>query len=139
MKCAKKHVARIYPQSGLSMKGLSLGGGIIDSDYRSNISIILTNLSQRIFEIKTGDRIAQLMFLKKEDIDFVEADEFDDKMYCDTKGFVSTGLKPTESRRKKMPAGIKSVHESVDFSGMTASDKEEFCKRIKADQLNLAN
>ena len=38
-----------------------------------------------------------------------------------------------------MPAGIKSVHESVDFSGMTASDKEEFCKRIIADQLNLAN
>ena len=46
----------------LYMKGLSLSGGVIDSDYRVNISIILTNLSQRTFEIETGDRIAQLMF-----------------------------------------------------------------------------
>ena len=46
------------------MKGLYLGGGVTDSDYRGNISIILTNLSQRTFEIETGDRIAQFMFLK---------------------------------------------------------------------------
>ena len=63
MKFAKKYVARIYPRSGLSMKGLFLGG-VIDSDYRGNISIILTNLSQGTFEIETGNRIAQLMFLK---------------------------------------------------------------------------
>ena len=80
------------------MKGLFLGAGVIDSDYRGNISIILTNLSQRTFEIETGDRIAQLVFLKKEEDDFVEADEFDDKTYRDTtKGFGSTGLKPTET------------------------------------------
>ena len=63
MKFAKKYVARIHPWSGLSMKGLSLGGGVINSDYRGNISIILNNLSQGSFEIETGDRIAQLMFL----------------------------------------------------------------------------
>ena len=62
MKFAKKYVARIYPQLGLSMKGLLLGGRVIDCDYRGNISIILTNLSQRTFEIETGDRIAQLTF-----------------------------------------------------------------------------
>ena len=45
MKFAKKYVARTYPRSGLSMKGRSLGGGVIDSDYRGNISIILTNPS----------------------------------------------------------------------------------------------
>ena len=97
MKFAKKYVARIYPRSGLSMKRLFLGGGVIYSDYRGNISIILTNLSQRTFEIETGDRIAQLVFLKKEEVDFVEANEFDDKTYRDTKGFGSTGLKPTET------------------------------------------
>ena len=84
MKFAKKYVARIYPRSGLSMKRLSLGGGGIDSNYRGNISIILTNLSHRTFEIETGDRIAQIMFLKKEEADFVEVDEFDDKTYRDT-------------------------------------------------------
>ena len=78
------------------MKGLFLGGGVIDSDYRGNISIILTNLCQRTFEIEIGDRIAQLMFFKKEEVDFVEVDEYDDKTYCYTKGFDSTGLTPTE-------------------------------------------
>ena len=65
MMFAKKYVARIYPRSGLSMKGLFLGRRVIDSDYRGNISIILTNLSQRTFEIETSDRVSQLMFLKK--------------------------------------------------------------------------
>ena len=95
-KFAKKYVARICPRSGLSMKGLFLGGGVIDSEYRGNISIILTNLCQRTFEIEIGDRIAQLMFFKKEEVDFVEVDEYDDKTYCYTKGFDSTGLTPTE-------------------------------------------
>ena len=97
MKFAKKYAARIYPPLGLSMKGLLLGGRVIDCDYRGNISIILTNLSQRTFEIETGDRIPQLMFFKKEEVNFVEVDEFDDKTYCDTKGFCSTSLKPTET------------------------------------------
>lgn len=54
----------------------------------------MTNLSQRMIEIETGDRIAQMIFFKKEDVDFVEVDEFDDKTYPDTKGFGSTGIKP---------------------------------------------
>ena len=72
----------------LYMKGLSLSGGVIDSDYRVNISIILTNLSQRTFEIETGDRIAQLMFFFLKKVDFLEVDEFDDKRYRDTKVLV---------------------------------------------------
>ena len=47
-----------------------------------------------MIEIETGDRIAQMIFFKKEDVDFVEVDEFDDKTYPDTKGFGSTGIKP---------------------------------------------
>ena len=60
-----------------------------------NICIILTNLSQRVIEIETGDRIAQMIFFKKKEVDFVEVDEFDDlmKTYLDTKGFGSTGIK----------------------------------------------
>ena len=43
MKFAKKFVCRISPRSGLSLEPLFLGGGVVDSDYRGNISIILTN------------------------------------------------------------------------------------------------
>ena len=94
LKFPKKYIAKLLPRSGLSLKPVFLGGGVIDSDFRGNICIILTNLSQRTIEIETGDRITQsFFFLKKEEVDFVEVEEFDDKTFRDTKGFGSTGMK----------------------------------------------
>ena len=75
------------------MKPLFVGGGVIDSDYRGVISVILTNLSSWSVDIEQGDRIAQIMFLKKEEVESEEVNEFDDKTARDTKGFGSTGLK----------------------------------------------
>ena len=69
---AKKYVCRIYPRSGLSLKPLFLGGGVIDSNYRGNISVILTNFSSWNVDIKKGDKIAQITFIKKEEVDFEE-------------------------------------------------------------------
>ena len=43
--------------------------------------MILTNLSQRVIEIETGDRIAQILFLKQEEAEFVEVDELDETEY----------------------------------------------------------
>ena len=77
------------------MKPSSLNGGVIDSDYRGNISVILTNFSSWSIDIEKGDIIAQLMFLKKEEVGFEEVSELDDKIVRDTKGFGSTGLKTT--------------------------------------------
>lgn len=65
MKFAKKYVFRLYPRSGLSLKPIFLGGGVVDSDYSSNISVILTNFSLYDIDIEEGDRIAQMIFLKK--------------------------------------------------------------------------
>ena len=48
----KKFICRIYPQSGLSLKSLFLGGGVIDSDCRGNVTVILTNFSSYNVEIK---------------------------------------------------------------------------------------
>ena len=93
LKFSKKYAAKLLPHAGLSLKPISLGTGGIDLDFRENICVILTNLPQRTIEIETGDRIAQLIFLKKEQVDFVEAEEFDDKTFRDTKGFGSTGMK----------------------------------------------
>ena len=77
LKFSKKYVCRLYPRSGLSLKGLILGGGVTDSDFRGNIYAILTNFSQRIIEIEMGDRIAQMLFLREEKSEFVEVDELD--------------------------------------------------------------
>ena len=76
------------------MKPLFLGGGVIDSDRRGNTSVILTNFSWWSVDIKKGDWIAQITFLKKEEVDFEEVDEFDDSISRGTKGFGLIGLKP---------------------------------------------
>ncbi|CAK9438778.1 uncharacterized protein LODBEIA_P30020 [Lodderomyces beijingensis] len=53
---------RVAPRSGLAVKhGISTGAGVIDADYRGEVKIVLFNHSTRDFEIKTGDRIAQLV------------------------------------------------------------------------------
>ena len=67
-----------------------LGGGAIESDFWGNICVILTNFSKREIEIETGDRIAQMSFLKPEEAEFVEVAELD-KTERGNKGFGSTG------------------------------------------------
>ncbi|XP_028402273.1 deoxyuridine 5'-triphosphate nucleotidohydrolase-like [Dendronephthya gigantea] len=53
---------RVAPRSGLSWKHhLDVGAGVIDSDYRGNVGVILFNLSHIDYEVKQGDRIAQLL------------------------------------------------------------------------------
>lgn len=45
----------LYPRLHLSLKMLFLGGGVIDSDFRGIVCIIVTNLPQRTIEIEVGD------------------------------------------------------------------------------------
>lgn len=53
---------RVAPRSGLAVKhGISTGAGVIDADYRGEVKVVLFNHSTKDFEIKKGDRIAQLV------------------------------------------------------------------------------
>lgn len=53
---------RIAPRSGLAYKnGLDVMAGVIDSDYRKDIGIILINLGEEDYVVKHGDRIAQMI------------------------------------------------------------------------------
>ena len=57
-------VALVYARSGLAWRhgiGLPNGVGVIDSDYTGEIQVLLTNFSSDAFEIRPGDRIAQLV------------------------------------------------------------------------------
>ena len=59
-----EYVALVYARSGLGIKhgvSLSNGVGVIDSDYRGEIMVGLTNLSDKFYTIHPGDRIAQLV------------------------------------------------------------------------------
>ena len=57
--------ACIAPRSGLAVKKfIGVGAGVIDSDYRGEIRIVLFNHSAMDFPVQVGDRIAQLILEK---------------------------------------------------------------------------
>lgn len=57
--------ARVAPRSGLAYKkGINVGAGVVDSDYRNEIGVVLFNHSNENFTVNKGDRIAQLIFEK---------------------------------------------------------------------------
>jgi dUTP pyrophosphatase len=69
--------AQIRPRSGLAYKhGISIvnSPGTIDADYRGEIKVLLVNLSAEDFEINTGDRIAQMVVAKHEQVKWQEVD-----------------------------------------------------------------
>ena len=87
--------AQVRPRSGLAIKsGVTVlnSPGTIDSDYRGEICVILINLSNEDFEIKNGDRIAQLVFAKHESVDLEVIGSLE-KSARGESGFGSTGIK----------------------------------------------
>ena len=56
------HAGFVKPRSGFALNfGIDVLGGLIDSDYRGEIIVILVNHGDRNFHIDPGDRIAQLV------------------------------------------------------------------------------
>lgn len=69
--------AQVRPRSGLALKsGIAVlnSPGTIDADYRGEIGIILVNLSNEIFHINDGDRIAQMIVNRFEKAEWVEVE-----------------------------------------------------------------
>ena len=86
-------VAVIAGRSGLGVKkGVTLSNsiGVIDSDYRGEISVGLINHGNEPFEIKRGDRIAQMMFLPVLTASFLVTESLDETERPPG-GFGSTG------------------------------------------------
>ncbi|MBQ2765677.1 MAG: dUTP diphosphatase [Clostridia bacterium] len=88
-------VAILAARSGLSIKhGITAtnGIGVIDSDYRGEISVSLINVSDVPYTIARGERMAQLMFIPVLHANLIAADELDSTARG-TGGFGSTGKK----------------------------------------------
>ncbi len=67
--------AQIRPRSGLALKhGVTVlnSPGTIDADYRGEIGVILVNLSHIPFEIQPGERIAQMVIARFQQVELVE-------------------------------------------------------------------
>ncbi|XP_024151049.1 deoxyuridine 5'-triphosphate nucleotidohydrolase, mitochondrial isoform X1 [Oryzias melastigma] len=53
---------RVAPRSGLAAKHfIDVGAGVVDEDYRGNVGVVLFNFGKETFEVKKGDRVAQLV------------------------------------------------------------------------------
>ena len=77
----KRLAAVLLPRSGLGHKhGLVLGNltGLIDSDYQGQVFISCWNRSTKAYEIKPGERIAQMVFVPVEQVRFELVEEFQD-------------------------------------------------------------
>ena len=72
----------VLPRSGLALKhGISVvnAPGLIDSHYRGEIKVVLLNTDQnRPYHVYRGDRIAQLVIQRVEEVTWTEADTLDD-------------------------------------------------------------
>ena len=85
--------AQVRPRSGLAAKhGVSVlnSPGTIDADYRGEIGVILVNLSNDVFTINNGDRVAQMVIAKHERAEWNEVINLSETSRGEG-GFGSTG------------------------------------------------
>lgn len=110
--------AQVRPRSGLALNhGITVlnSPGTIDSDYRGEVRIILANLGQAPFEVRRGERIAQLVVSPITRATFAEVNEVSDTLRGKG-GFGSTGKsaanenagsRKTSAKKKSMPSPAK--------------------------------
>ena len=85
------HVGLVWPRSGLAVKnGVDTLAGVIDAGYRGEICVVLQNHSNKMVQIRKGDRIAQLLIQEITPVTLVETESLDDADRGEA-GFGSTG------------------------------------------------
>lgn len=55
------HYGRVAPRSSLAAKGIDVGAGVVDADYRGQVKIVLFNHGDAPYVVSAGDRVAQLI------------------------------------------------------------------------------
>lgn len=91
MEIPEGYVGLVWDKSGLALNdGIKTMAGVIDSGYRGEIKIVLINLSNQDFEIKKGQKIAQMLIQKIEHPE-IEIAEFLSESGRGEGGFGSTG------------------------------------------------
>lgn len=87
--------AQVRPRSGLAAKkGVTVlnSPGTVDADYRGEVKVILVNLSSEPFTVEPGERIAQMVFARHEQVEWDEVEVLEESKRG-AGGFGSTGVK----------------------------------------------
>ena len=76
IKIPEGFVGFIYNRSSQGKKGITIphSVGVIDSDYRGNLKVLLKNIGEDPYKIEVGDRIAQLVIQQVEEAEFIEVE-----------------------------------------------------------------
>lgn len=83
---------RVAPRSGLAVKkGIDVGAGVIDADYRGELGVILFNFGTEPFDVAVGDRVAQLILERIATPPVIQVESLDDTVRGEA-GFGSTGV-----------------------------------------------
>jgi len=91
MEIPEGFVGLIWDKSGLSHKsGLKTVGGVVDSQYRGEIKVGMINLSNETYNFEAGQKIAQMLIQKVEQVDLMESDTLSETDRGEG-GFGSTG------------------------------------------------
>ena len=91
MEIPEGYVGLVWDKSGLAVNdGIKTMAGVVDAGYRGEIKIVLINLSNQNFEIKKGQKIAQMLIQKIEHPE-IEIVEFLSESGRGESGFGSTG------------------------------------------------
>jgi len=80
----------VRDRSSMAARGLAITGGVIDSGYRGEILVVMTNLGDAAVELKAGEKIAQMVPVPVLTGAVEEAAELEDSVRA-AKGFGSTG------------------------------------------------
>jgi dUTP pyrophosphatase len=95
MEIPEGYECQVRPRSGLALKkGITVlnSPGTIDADYRGEVGVILINLSSENVVIEPSERIAQLVFAKVEQANWIVSENLSETVRG-AGGFGSTGLK----------------------------------------------
>ena len=113
------YYGKIFPRSGLlKNRFITCDAGVIDSDFRGHITVMLINQSDNIFTVRHGDKIAQMVFMKKYKAEFIPVSELCDlgvtKRGCD--GFGSSGCVSVIKKVKSEEDDLKISEENAYMS-----------------------
>jgi len=83
--------AQVRPKSSISAKGILVHFGTVDSDYRGEVQVVMQNLNDYGVEFEAGQKIAQIVFSKKTDVELEQTNSIENNTDRGIGGFGSTG------------------------------------------------
>lgn len=124
---------RIAPRSGLAFKNfIDVGAGVIDSDYRGELKVLLFNFSNEDFKISPGDRVAQIIIENVVQTDIREVSELPPTKRGN-EGFGSTGFHSNHMMAKRIPKEL--TREEVQIESVDSNHKELIATLAEVQQL----